>query len=493
MMNDRNEKVSSPVMPEAERKARGARRTAAALIGVMFFALIGNLVYFTVCRKDQILSSPYNKRQDDQGRYVVRGRIETSDGAVIAETKTGEDGSETRVYPFKNEYAHIAGYMTHGKSGVESAWNYELLTSHNNIIDQVINGFLDKKNEGDTVVTTLDSKLQDAAYSALGDRRGAVCAMDAETGEILCWVSRPDFDPNTLEKEWADIVSDPDSSQLVNRVTQGRYPPGSVFKIVTALAYYREHGTFAGFEHNCSGETVVEEGKSIHCYGKTAHGEEDFEKAFANSCNTAFARIGLELGAKKLADTAESLLFNKDLPSFAVYRSPSFSLKTGDTEFDLVQTAFGQGKTLVTPYYMMLLSASIANEGLMMTPRVAGSVRSADGKVVRETKPEKYARIMTKDEADALSGLMRKVVTEGTGHGLMRDGYETYGKTGSAEYVRKDQSVGTHSWFTGFARYHDGRNVAIAVVVEDGGAGRTAAVPVAAKVFDIAYQTGKAG
>ena len=202
-------------------------------------------------KSDDFINSPYNTRQDTFSDRVVRGKILSADGQVLAQTNVAEDGTEERYYPFSNMFAHVIGYDTNGKSGLESEANFSLLSSHAFFLDQMKNQFLNQKNMGDTVVSTLDSRLQQTAYNALGDRRGAVVVLEASTGKILAEVSRPDFDPNTLSQNWDILVNDENDSSLLNRATNGAYPPGSTFKIVTALDYFRSKGTFEGYSYLC--------------------------------------------------------------------------------------------------------------------------------------------------------------------------------------------------------------------------------------------------
>lgn len=178
------------------------------------------------------------------------------------------------------------------------------------------------KNTGDTVVSTLNADLQTTAYNSLGDRRGAVVALEPSTGKILALVSKPDFDPNTISENWNTLVNDETNSSLLNRATMGQYPPGSTFKVVTALDYFRTRGSFNGFSFDCQG-SITKENHTIQCYNGKVHGTEDFYTAFANSCNCAFAEIGTELGGASLLKTSEDLLFNKKLP-LTSYRKSSF-------------------------------------------------------------------------------------------------------------------------------------------------------------------------
>ena len=209
--------------------------------------LIGYLIYFNTIKSDDFINSPYNTRQDTFADRVVRGKIMSSDGEVLAQTNVSEDVTEERSYPYNNVFAHVVGYDSNGKSGLESEANFQLLSSHEFFLNQIRNEFMGTKNTGDTVVSTLNADLQTTAYNSLGDRRGAVVALEPSTGKILALVSKPDFDPNTISENWDTLVNDETNSSLLNRATMGQYPPGSTFKVVTALDYFRTRGSFNGF------------------------------------------------------------------------------------------------------------------------------------------------------------------------------------------------------------------------------------------------------
>ncbi|MBQ1493119.1 MAG: penicillin-binding protein 2, partial [Blautia sp.] len=381
-------------------------------------------------------------------------------------------------------FAHVVGYDSNGKSGLESEANFHLLTAHEFFIDQMRREFAHQKNEGDTVVTTLDLDMQSAAYYALGDNRGAILIMEPLTGKILAMVSKPDFDPNEIEEDWEYYINDPDDSSLLNRVTDGAYPPGSVFKIVTALSNYRTRGSLSGFSFDCEGNITIGE-DSIHCYEYAVHGEEDLTKAFAWSCNCAFAKLGVQLGSQSLISTAQDLLFNKALP-LSSYRESQFSLERNASTRMLMQTSIGQGDTLCSPMHMALIASAIANEGVLMKPYLISQVDNAAGDKIRTYKPQEAMRLLSKKEAQVLDGLMREVVTSGTGSLLNGRGYWGAGKTGSAEF---DEEGHSHSWFVGYAGEEGMEaDVLVAVIIENGGAGSESAVPVAGELFDTYFQ-----
>ena len=447
----------------------------------VFAAMIGYLVYFNVVKSEDFINSPYNTRQDTFSDRVVRGQILSSDGEILAKTDVYEDGSEDRIYPYANIFAHVIGYDSNGKSGLESEANFQLLTSHEFFLSQMKNEFLGRKNMGDTVISTLSAKLQSTAYYALGDRRGAVIAIEPSTGKIRCMVSKPDFDPNYIAENWEWLVNDESNSSLLNRATQGQYPPGSTFKLVTALDYFRKHKSFNNYSYLCQGSITMED-HTIQCYNGSVHGQEDFYSSFAHSCNCAFADMGTKLGGASLLETSEDLLFNKKLPLVS-YKKSSFSLN-GQSGIPLImQTAIGQGNTLVSPAHMAMITCAVANNGVLMKPYLIDQVVNNTGEHVDTTQPEAYKRLMTKNEATMLGELMKDVVEYGTASALSGQGYTAAGKTGSAEY---DEQGSSHSWFIGYSDV-ESPDLAVAVIVEGGGTGSEAAVPIASQIFNSYY------
>lgn len=465
-----------------KRRSRNREYTFVSWFFVaVFAAMIGYLVYFNVVKSEDFINSPYNTRQDTFSDRVVRGQILSSDGEILAKTDVYEDGSEDRIYPYANIFAHVIGYDSNGKSGLESEANFQLLTSHEFFLSQMKNEFLGRKNMGDTVISTLSAKLQSTAYYALGDRRGAVIAIEPSTGKIRCMVSKPDFDPNYIAENWEWLVNDESNSSLLNRATQGQYPPGSTFKLVTALDYFRKHKSFNNYSYLCQGSITMED-HTIQCYNGSVHGQEDFYSSFAHSCNCAFADMGTKLGGTSLLKTSEDLLFNKKLPLVS-YKKSSFSLN-GQSGIPLImQTAIGQGNTLVSPAHMAMITCAVANNGVLMKPYLIDQVVNNTGEHVDTTEPEAYKRLMTKNEATMLGELMKDVVEYGTASALSGQGYTAAGKTGSAEY---DEQGSSHSWFIGYSDV-ESPDLAVAVIVEGGGTGSEAAVPIASQIFNSYY------
>lgn len=449
----------------------------------LFLALIAYMGYFLQMKSEDVINNSYNARLDSFADRIVRGQILASDGTVLAETQVDEAGNETRVYPFGSVYSHAVGYSTKGKTGIEALANFYLLTSHVNLMEQALNQMGGEKNIGDNVYTTLDPQLQQAAYDALGDRRGAVIAMEPDTGKILAMVSKPGFDPNTIVSDWEALTAEGnDQGQLLNRATQGLYPPGSTFKIVTALEYMRERPEdYRDFQFDCDG-VYVNGDYRIKCYHGNAHGHQDFVQAFANSCNGAFASLGLSLDLSKFSQTARDVLFNAPLPLTGIpYKESSFAMKPGAGTWEILQTSMGQGVTQITPIHNALITAAVANGGTLMRPYLLERVENVGGEEIRKFLPTAYGSLMTAEESKNLTELMRAVVTEGTGSGVRTDAYTVAAKTGSAEFETGKE---THAWFTGFAPAEAPR-IVVTVVVEEGGSGGKVAAPIARQLFDI--------
>ena len=407
----------------------------------LFLVMLGYITYFQVKKSQEVIRSPYNARQNSNEKQITRGKILDKNGNVLAKTDTASDGTQTRDYPYGNVFAHVVGYSAQGKSGIESLENTELMNSDENFLIKLKNQLQDKKNVGNTVITTLDADLQQAAYQALGDNRGAVVVMDPKTGKILAMVSKPDFDPNTVVADW-DTLSSSGDSVLLNRATQGQYAPGSTFKVVTTLEYMRENPDYASYSYNCRG-SIERDGIRIHCYNGHVHGQVDLQDSLAYSCNASFSNIGLSLDPSKFKNTAEDVLFDSKLPSDLPYSKSSFTLDSSAGNGTKMMTAMGQGETQVTP----------------------------------------YKELMTADEAGQLKVYMKSVVDYGTASVLSGQSYTAAGKTGTAEYSSDKEK--DHSWFIGMSNVEDPELV-VSIIIESSD-GNAKAVNVAKEIFDSYY------
>ena len=445
-----------------------------------------NLVYFKDSK--ELVSNSYNKQETNLMKTTLRGPILSSDGTILAYSKQNSDGSQSRIYPYGESFSHAVGYSVFSKSGIEAQQNYYLISSADKLFDKVKKAANGQLQSGYSVVSTLNSKMQILADECLGDREGAVFVTDVKTGKILVLVSNPGFDPNYIKEEW-EQVSNSETSALLNRVTQGYYPPGSIFKIFTAYEYYREGMDHDSYVFNCNGSFVSPDGYRISCFHGGSHGTVDFKTSFAKSCNSSFANIGTSLNNDEFKKGLSNLLFETELPAGFDNQGISVSEYDISTEFKKLQTSIGQGDTSVSPYHINLVTMAIANGGELMIPYIVDSIEDTKGNEVKKYHPQSYGELLTDEESGFLKELMRAVVTEGTGSTLQSDMYEAAGKTGSAEFNNRGDS---HGWFTGYAPADD-PEIAITVIVEKGGTGSESAVPIAKRIFDLYFEDVRPG
>ncbi len=454
--------------------------------------LVGYIVKFLVFDREKIIDNPYNTRIELLAAKTLRGTIYGRNGEVLAETIIDLEGNDKRSYPYGSLFVHTVGYNTYGKAGLEYYMNYELLTSKTGIFQKILNDFEGKKDIGNSVHTTLDAKLQRAVYDAFGEYKGAAVVLDVATGKILAMVSKPDFDPNRIDELWDVLVKDKKSDgskaydgAMLNRATQGKYTPGSVFKIITALAYIRENpDTWQDFNYTCMGE-YTEGSNKVKCYHGTKHGRVNLDKAFAVSCNSAFAMLGGSVSYDTFKAVCEELSMNKMIASETVMSEISrFALSEDSPRYEYLYTMIGQGQTTVTPLYAAMLAAAVANGGTAMSPYLVEKVLSPEGEIVKSYIPDVIGEWMSSSEAEALSKMMRECVTDGTGNKLKELGVECYGKTGTAE-TSKDRP---DAWFAGFAKNGMGDDIAVCVVVEESGTGAEIAVPIVKSIMENYYE-----
>ncbi len=450
------------------------------LITLIFFLILVAMAKLVFMDRQEISSSAYNPRINYVDNSVKRGNIRDSNGDILAESIENADGSYTRNYNRSRMAAHITGYSSKGKTGVEAAENFELQKVHNEVL-QRINSILKKEPiQGNDVVLTVDMDIQSIAGNILGNKKGAIVVMEPSTGRILALQAYPDFDPNTVAQNWEFLKDDEDSS-LVNRATQGLYPPGSTFKVITALAALQYYNDWKDFTYECTGEAVFEN-KVIHCYNNRVHGTVDMKKAIATSCNCYFAELGKRVGAENIRKKAEDFYFNENYPFVLAHSTSQVALQKKSEENEIVETAIGQGKTLATPLHMAMIASAIANDGIMMKPYIVDHIQYYNGDISKTTVPEKLKQIISVEEADIITDMMISCVAEGTGTAAQIYGVDVAGKTGTAE----NATGSDHSWFIGFAPANDPK-IAVAVMIENANQGGSA-TPIAGKVLQAALQ-----
>lgn len=473
---------------EIENKKKKTNRDicfTGIFFSLLFLAMMGYYAHFVYTEGDAMINSSYNSRQRLLTAKNYRGTIYSADMEKLAETVIFESGNEYRNYPYENLFSHVVGFSTKGKTGIEAMANPYLINSNIPLEAKIENEVSGVKNPGDNVYTSLRTDLQQIASKSLGVSRGAIIVSNIKTGEILAMVSKPDFNPCTIVEDWDGYLEDEDSSVLLNRATQGIYPPGSTFKIVTSLAYLRANdGNYQNYHYNCTGYFRYGESK-ISCYHGSVHNGVDLIKSFAKSCNCSYANMGLSVDRKVFQDTIMGLGFNQSLPVDFNYSQSKLTVDESVSGEDMIQISFGQGSIQMTPLHLHLITNAIANGGIPMKPQLLTKVETVEGELVKEFKPQAYKALMTEEEADVLSMLMTSVVEKGTAPRLKGLEYTAAGKTGSAEYNKVKED--SHAWFTGYAPAED-PEISVTIIVERIGSGGDYAVPIAKRLFDAWFE-----
>lgn len=463
---------------------------------VLFIAMGYYISDYAISNKQELISNSYNTRAKILAAKNLRGTILDRNSEVLVSSYVNEEGKEIRNYAYGSLFAHSIGYSVNGRMGVEAQANYYLINSNAPVSEKAKADASGTKYPGDNIYTTLDLKLQQVASDAMGVYKGAIIVTEPSTGKILAMVSKPDFDPATVKENWDNYLADKSSGVLVNRVTQGNYPPGSTFKILTALEYIRENpDKYNNYSYNCVGHITNGE-DTIRCYHGSVHGTVNFMKSFAKSCNSSFANIGLSLNKDKFGKTLNQLLYNKPLPTDLVCNSNKLTVNSETDDSDMIQIVIGQGESNISPLQLNMITCSIANNGELMKPYIIDRVENCEGTLIKKFRPESYGNLVTEKESQILKEMMEDVVLEGTGTRLKGMPYYAGGKTGSAEYgIIKGDS---HAWFTGYAGMIDENSedsgditpipdVCVTVIIEAAGSGGEYAVPIAKRIFDAYY------
>ncbi|MGI6106721.1 MAG: peptidoglycan D,D-transpeptidase FtsI family protein [Lachnospiraceae bacterium] len=469
--------------PLGKTPARGREAAVTGwIILAMFAALLAYFVWFEAAGRESVLVNPLNNRTSNMAQTVFKGSIVSSDDVNLAVTQNADDGTEYRYYPFPRLFCHTIGYADMGGAGLEASQKILLLTSHIPVYEQIANELFHTKSIGDTLHVTLNYQLQQYCYDLLGGRNGAIIAMEPSTGKILAMVSEPDFDASTVAEDWDSLISEENTSgNLLNRASQGLYPPGSTFKVITLLEYIRENpDTWQDFSYTCTG-TYTYEGQTVECHDGHAHGTVDIYGALEQSCNGAFITIGRTLDPEKWQELAEDFGYNEDFSLDVEFNSSSFSISSGSDTWDVIQEAIGQGTTTCTPLLNLMIYSAIGNGGVMMKPYLVDCYTNAHGDVVRSSSPQVLLNCISAEEADLLTDFCTRVISNGSGYQAAADWCQVAGKTGSAQY--SSESGKYHAWFVGFAPAED-PEIAVCVIIEKGGAGGEVAAPIAGQIFN---------
>lgn len=474
------------------------RRLALGLFASLA-ALLVAVTWFQVFRADALKNDPRNARPALSERGKERGLIVTADGTILARSDAdpNEPLSFVRTYPEGAAFAHTIGYSSFllGNAGLESAYSQELRSRRDITISDLIAVILGRDLRPSSIEVTLDADLQKAAYAALAGRRGAVVALDPNTGAILAAVSSPSYDPQQLTGDDADAIwnalLEAPGEPLRDRATRELFAPGSTFKTVVATAAI-DTG-FAGPETEFPDPVAFElpgsEATISNATGRVCNDglSVTLLRGFVLSCNTTFANLAIQLGAEDLGITAEALGFNRELDF--EWPIPPAQFNTGDLAADpaaLGQSGIGERDVRATPLHMAMVAATIANGGQLYSPYLVSRVFDAGGITTQTTEPVSLGRAMAPATASIMIQMMERVVTEGTGTAASVPGVRVAGKTGTAQGAGEFP----HPWFIGFAPVED-PTIALAVFLEGGpdlgesASGGGLAAPIASTLIEV--------
>ena len=477
---------------------RELRRISVATLA-MFLALFVSTSVIQVFAVDDLRADARNVRTLYESYSAERGPILLAGRPIAQSVAVDTPFAFLRGYPEPALYAPVTGYFTlnQGNTGVEGAYNDFLTgTANEQFLDQLNALVTGQRPRGAAVQLTIDPVVQQAAFEAMGDLKGAVVAIEPATGRILAMVSTPSFDPNRLAahdtqsvlEAYDQLLADP-NDPLVNRTINGDlYFPGSTFKLLVAAAAI-DSGQFtpedafpnpARLALPLSTDTITNSNGGTCGGGATV----TIATALRLSCNIPFAELGLALGEDTLAEYTEAFGFGTSF-EVPMVSTPS-SFPTGLDDAQLMLSSFGQYDVRVTPLQMALVSAAIANGGNLMQPTLLDRIIAPDLSIVQQPEPTLSSQPISRVTAETMTRLMVDGVSNGAASNARIEGVAVAGKTGTAE--NGDEAPYT-LWFTGFAPA-DNPQVAIAVVVEDGGgrgqtgSGNQIAAPIAKRVLE---------
>jgi penicillin-binding protein A len=465
------------------------------LVAVLFALLVAFTSRWAVFEASSLRANRFNARPLLEQERIHRGRILAVNGAVLATSVRGPEGTYQRVYPTGEEFAHAVGYSyidpDLGQTGIESFRNSVLNGQTHANLQTILDQLQGKKPEGDDVVSTLDPPAQRVALNALAGYRGAVVALDPRTGAVRVMASTPGFNPNALRSSRAfeGLTSDRKGKPLINRATQFGYAPGSTFKVVTATAAI-DSGAFTSQSTLSGRDNVLISGVPLQNDDNESLGAITLTEALAKSVNTVWAQVAEHLGKRTMARYMNRFGFNRkpqlDYPAEEMSASGSYLggrlLAPTSPLIDVGRMGIGQDKLEVVPLQMAEVAAAVADHGRLMVPHLTERIVEPDGRTVERIEPRVQSVVMKPSTARAVTSMMEAVVNEGTGTRAQIPGVQVAGKTGTAE-----TQIGTainNVWFIAFAPAANPR-VAVAVTLQGvPGQGAAFAAPIARQVME---------
>ncbi|MDJ1371253.1 peptidoglycan D,D-transpeptidase FtsI family protein [Gulosibacter molinativorax] len=455
-------------------------RVVGIVLLAMFLALFGSSTYIQFVQEPELVADGRNTRTLLASYEVQRGPILVDGNPIAYSEADGSSYMYQRVYTDGEVYAPITGYYSanQGATQLEEAMNAELSgTADSQFFTSLRALFTGEEPAGAAIETTINPAAQQAAWDALEGRPGAVFAYNPETGAIYAMASTPSYDPNTLAmhddatviENYNALINDP-SNPMINRAIGGNMnPPGSVFKLVVAAAALEEGIVTADSELD-NPESWTPPGTTKPVYNpnhgqKCGSGEKTtLHIALQYSCNIPFAQLAVQLGDEKIRAMAEAFGFNSSV-SIPMESDPSvYPTEDLDDAFT-AQTGFGQFEVRTTPLQMAMVAGTIANGGDMIQPTLIEQIMTPSLQVVQGPQVESMGTVISQETATALTSMMQDSVANGVASNAQIAGVDVAGKTGTAE---NGEGEPYSLWFTGFAEL-DGQQVAVAVVLEDGG------------------------
>ncbi|MNM38715.1 peptidoglycan D,D-transpeptidase FtsI family protein [Clostridium intestinale] len=470
----------------------------------LLLALITYIAYFQAFKAPDIAEKTGNQRLWAERNKVLRGTIYDRNMVALTESKRKDALTQERKYTQGSLYSHILGYANekYGLTGLENTYDKELRNynkisySVNSLLDtlKIKEAFKNRIDEdedivGNSLVTSLDTNVQKSAYQALENKKGAVVVLNPKTGEIIASVSSPTYDPNNLDDVMKAANSGAQSNfPLINRSTAGMYAPGSTFKIVTLTSSLENLPGVTNRTFNDNGKIVFNSKQSLSNYAGASYGSIGLKDALRVSSNVVFGTLAMDLGNSKLKTTAENYYFNKNIPANGVVIETSQFPTIDDSEKgSIAQTGIGQSSILATPMQMALIASAVANDGVMVEPKLVNTVVDKNGKTVKNIDTKNIGRSLSSENAAIIKDYMRNVVSSReNSQWTYFKGLNVAGKTGTADYKLPDgKDAVPNAWFIGFAPA-DNPQYAIAVLIENGGVGGVAAAETAGKVLKTA-------
>lgn len=485
-------------------------RRVALFCFVLIVSLLVSSNYLQVVNADSYKARSKNARNILDSYAFPRGQIRTADGVVIAQSSPsgGASYKYQRQYPQGSVYGNITGWksVTYGATGLESKLDKYLQgTDSSESVANFLDTVTGKDKKGGDVELTINNKVQQAAVSALGSKVGSVVALDPTTGAILAMYTSPSFDPGAIASNDGKTSSAAGNAlgadkkkPNLNRATGETYPPGSIFKVVTAAAAL-DSGKFNGTDATSADPNVltfpgsqfrIRNENNQSCPGT------DLKTALQYSCNTVYGFIGEQVGASALGQAATQFGLNDPGLTIPLNVVPSVfpTQQIGSDQAYLAQASIGQISDRVTPLQAAMIAAAVANGGTRMKPYMVQKEISPRGNTTSTTKPETLHQAMSPGTAQILDGMMVNVVTNGTGTNAQIPGVKVGGKTGTAQ---RGDGQNPLAWFISYASVN-GKNVAVAVLVQDDDAkarddisGGGLAAPIAKQVMETALGVGQ--